>query len=56
MNKTDDSQEPVDALCRECGHAFKIYIDRLLPEEKPNAERKKVACPICGCGDCSVGK
>jgi len=48
-------QEEVEALCPECGHAFKTFVDRLLHEEK-SKEKQAAGCPVCGCGDCKIGK
>jgi len=56
MANKDLEQEEVDALCRECGHAFKAYVDRILPPEKDGEENQPIACPVCGCGDCKIGK
>ena len=52
----ENQNEEVDALCKECGHAFKAYVDRLLPEENANAENTKTECPVCGCSECKIGK
>lgn len=55
-NDTDDRPE-VDALCRECGHAFKRYIDRVTSQD--DAERaggQTAPCPVCGCGSCPIGR
>ena len=49
MENSDNQNEEVDALCRECGQAFKTYVDRLLPEEKQAGEKTKAECPVCGC-------
>jgi len=48
-------QDEVEALCPECGHAFKSFVDRLLHDEK-SKEKQAVDCPVCGCGDCKIGK
>ena len=56
MNGSDeknDSQKKYDSLCPECGHAFEAYVDRLIG--KGGARETKVECPVCGCGDCSIG-
>jgi len=29
MPDTYNQNEEVDALCKECGHAFKAYVDRI---------------------------
>jgi len=56
MGNSDNDPEDVDALCKECGHAFKAYVDRILPEEQKNAEAPKIECPVCGCTKCAIGK
>ena len=56
METVDDGNEELDALCKECGHAFKTYVDRILAEEKSTDDHKKAECPVCGCSDCSIGK
>ena len=55
MSETDKPDEAVDALCKECGHAFKSYIDRILPNEDDTGDGSKVECPVCGCSDCKIG-
>jgi len=55
MEKNDHSNEEVDALCKECGHAFKSYVDRLLSGGDTATEDKKVECPVCGCTECKIG-
>ncbi len=56
MKKREESrnQEEVDALCPECGHAFKTYVDRIVPEDRKSEMKQKMDCPVCGCGDCNV--
>lgn len=56
MSNTENQNEEVDALCRECGHAFKSYIDRILRDDNDAGENKKVECPVCGCTDCKIGQ
>ena len=56
MENDDIEQEEVDALCRECGHAFKTHIDRIIPPEKTTKESQAITCPVCGCGECNIGK
>jgi hypothetical protein len=56
METEDTENEQVDALCKECGHAFKAYIDRVVPEEKKKEDKQPLTCPVCGCGDCRIGK
>ena len=57
MNEKTEESRDVDALCKECGHAFKVYIDRVTSRDnyKP-AEDPKADCPVCGCGDCRIGR
>jgi len=52
----DTREKEVEALCTECGHAFKFYMDRVLHDEKGPKESKTVGCPVCGCGDCRIGR
>jgi hypothetical protein len=47
-------EDQVEALCPECGHAFKAYVDRLLDEKKKDNRQKPVTCPVCGCGNCDI--
>jgi len=54
MKNTDEQNEEVDALCKECGHAFKSYVDRLVPGDDAGGN-KKVECPVCGCTACKIG-
>ena len=56
MANEEIEQAEVDALCRECGHAFKTYVDRVLPSDKDTEKKQAVACPVCGCGECNIGK
>jgi Zn finger protein HypA/HybF involved in hydrogenase expression len=56
MGNIENDSEDVDALCKECGHPFKAYVDRILPEEEMNAEDPKIECPVCGCTKCTIGK
>lgn len=52
-----ENEENVDALCPECGHAFKTFVDRLVREtEKDKSAVKSIECPVCGCGDCKIKK
>ena len=54
MNDADS--EEVDALCPECGNAFKIFIDRIIADGKDPEPKIKDPCPVCGCGECKIGK
>jgi hypothetical protein len=47
-------KEEVDALCLECGHAFKKYIDIVADKSTKSDLAKKVECPVCGCGECDI--
>jgi hypothetical protein len=51
----EDPQE-VDALCKECGHAFKAFVDRVVPKDGRDSGEKDIACPVCGCGECRIGR
>ncbi|MBW2266561.1 MAG: response regulator transcription factor [Deltaproteobacteria bacterium] len=52
----DADSEEVDALCPECGNAFKIFIDRIITDGKDPEPKIKDPCPVCGCGECKIGK
>jgi C4-type Zn-finger protein len=54
VDMTKEEHLEVEALCPECGHAFKAYVDRLVPEEKPDNSKRPVSCPVCGCGQCDI--
>ena len=56
MENEDTQDEEVDALCKECGHAFKAYVDRLLLNKDQTAEERNLECPVCGCSDCKIGQ
>jgi hypothetical protein len=45
-----------DALCPECGHSFKAYVDRLLSEETNRSDKENTSCPVCGCTTCEIGR
>jgi hypothetical protein len=55
MKMEEDQKVEVEALCPECGHAFKAYVDRIFPEKK-DPSHKAIDCPICGCGECNIAK
>ena len=42
MENENMEHEEVDALCRECGHAFKTYVDRVLPPENDTEENQPI--------------
>lgn len=52
----DTEKKELDALCRECGHGFKVFVDRIIrsKDEKGSELNETVTCPVCGCNDCSV--
>jgi len=56
MSEKDEEREreEVDALCPECGHAFKKYIDRVVSSDTESEVAEKVECPVCGCGECDI--
>ena len=57
MEEENEEGRDVDALCKECGHAFKVYIDRVTSRDKSQlAEDPKAECPVCGCGNCRIGR
>ena len=52
----EKEEKEVDALCPECGHAFSVYVDRILADGKKHDHRIDEPCPVCGCGECKIGK
>jgi hypothetical protein len=56
MSEEDEEreEEEVDALCSECGHAFKKYIDKVVGNSTKSDLAEKVRCPVCGCGECEI--
>jgi len=57
MEENTDERREVDALCRECGHAFKRYIDRITSRNDAEpAGKQTTECPVCGCGNCRIGR
>jgi hypothetical protein len=52
----DTENNEVDALCPECGYSFKAYVDILLSEEINRSDKENVACPVCGCTKCEIGR
>lgn len=56
MKQETDPADEVDALCKECGYAFKLYVDRVTSQGSfESAPDQKVECPVCGCGNCRIG-
>jgi hypothetical protein len=52
--KDEEERQEVDALCPDCGHGFKAYVDRVVGDEKKSKLQKGTKCPVCGCGECDV--
>jgi DNA-directed RNA polymerase subunit RPC12/RpoP len=52
----EKSKNEIDSLCPECGHAFKTYLDRIIKSEEDTSKEENIECPVCGCGECKVGK
>ena len=52
----DENKNKVEVLCPECGQAFKAYMDRVIKGEEDIRKEKNIECPVCGCGECRVGK
>jgi len=48
-------RQQVDALCPECGKAFKAFVDELVKETEDPETDPKATCPVCGCGECRIG-
>ena len=44
--KEEKDRVEVDALCPECGLAFKTYVDRVVDESKKSDLAEKVECPV----------
>ena len=56
MENNEIERTEVDALCRECGHAFKTFVDRVLLNEDQPGDKPTVSCPVCGCSECKIGQ
>jgi len=57
MEEKTAERNEVDGLCPECGHAFKVYVDRVTSRGGvAQSEDHKAECPVCGCGDCRIGR
>ena len=57
MNTEKTDRDDVDALCKECGHAFKVFVDRVTHNGAAAlGDQADVECPVCGCGECRIGK
>lgn len=52
----DKNNNQVDSLCPECGHAFKAHMDRIIKSDGDTRKEENIDCPVCGCGECKVGK
>ncbi|MFP4474465.1 MAG: hypothetical protein ACLFOY_02830 [Desulfatibacillaceae bacterium] len=55
-NSNQNGREERDALCPECGHAFKTFVDRVIQGEDDTEANHLSQCPVCGCGECKVGE
>jgi hypothetical protein len=51
----EKNQNEIEALCPECGHAFKRYMDRVIQNDQKTPADKDMECPVCGCGECRIG-
>lgn len=51
----DEKQKEIEALCPECGHGFKRYVDRVIQGGQNIPEKQDIECPVCGCGECRIG-
>ena len=57
METEMDAKQEVEALCKECGHAFKVYVDRLTSKTVAEPTRHQESeCPVCGCKECRIGR
>jgi hypothetical protein len=57
MDDTTAEENEVDGLCPECGHAFKVYVDRVTSRGgAPSTADRESECPVCGCGECRIGR
>jgi len=52
----DENKNEVEALCPECGHAFKSYMNSVIKGKGDTSKEENIDCPVCGCGECKVGK
>ena len=50
----EHEKEEMDALCPECGHAFKAFVDRLVGGAAEKPQKEPVDCPVCGCHECKL--
>ena len=53
--RDEDTETEVEALCPECGNAFKLYVDRVIADNDTQDRKIKEPCPVCGCGECRIG-
>ncbi len=54
MRDLEDKMER-DALCPDCGQGFKVYLDRIAPQDLNTKNGKlKTECPHCGCRECRI--
>jgi hypothetical protein len=51
----DREKKEVEALCRECGQGFKVFVDRVIgKDDQKSALAETITCPVCGCNECNV--
>jgi transcription elongation factor Elf1 len=51
----DMEKEAVEALCRECGQGFKVFVDRLIgKDDQKSSLGESFTCPVCGGNECNV--
>jgi predicted RNA-binding Zn-ribbon protein involved in translation (DUF1610 family) len=44
-----------EALCPDCGTGFRVYVDRIVPDDpKTGGDKDKYQCPHCGCRECRL--
>jgi hypothetical protein len=54
-DKAKETGEEVDALCPECVHRFKAFVDRLVGEAEKEQGGELPVCPVSGRGKCEAG-
>ena len=54
MRELEDRMER-DALCPDCGQGFKVYLERIIPDDlNTSGDAPKAECPHCGCRECQI--
>ena len=54
MNPADEEKVERDALCPDCGQGFKVYLSRIMPENRSSRPETELECPHCGCRECRL--